>query len=133
MKITREKVNELNILVAEERLKGELASELLRTAQDRYGEEKVSRTRDGETEEVRQKYLWEEVFLQAKDGTAVDVLKALHPQVFEAYEAQNKAGDALHKFVHTELGFDYRQMRISSYIELCEAIFDMKMAERDAA
>lgn len=121
----------LDELTQKEEQLNNIASELLRTAQDRHGSEKVERTLRDETEMVSQKLLWEEVFLNAKDGTAVDILKKLHPAVFKAYEDQGKAADELQRFIVENMGFDFRRMKISDYIKLCEAVFDMKQRERN--
>jgi hypothetical protein len=128
--INREKIQKLHELTSENTKQLEIASEQLRIAQDRYGEEEVSLERDGKKQNLREKILWDEVFyFQGADCQARRILKQRHPEVFETYEKQNNAAAELHKFCLVELGFDFTKMTVSDYVALTEQMFKMLMDE----
>jgi hypothetical protein len=133
MLINRQKIQKLHALTREVAKSQDVVSETVRTAQDRYNhvEEKVER--DGKVQKIKRKLLWDEVFYLGANCQAAKILKGYHPEVFEALEAQNKAADELKKFTIAELDMDYSQMRLSDYVKLTEALFDLMWEERKEA
>lgn len=113
------------------------ASELLRTAQDRYNhvEHEVEREdpKSGERRKVTvsRKVLWDEVFYLGTGSDAATILKAEHPEVFDAYKVQETAAGDLQRFVVAEMGMDMKKMRVSDYVKLTEAIVDLRLDERE--
>jgi hypothetical protein len=134
MKITRPKILKLKELTENVQTTLELASELLKTAQDRHGHVKHKVERGGVKSEVPEKALWEEVFqLHPKAAVeATGILNKAHPEVFEAFKKQNEAAQELKAFSVRELGVDHTQMTISAYIEITEGMIALMMDEMRA-
>lgn len=130
MKITREKIVQLDALTKVTAEKEEYASELLRTAQDRFNHELVKLEREGKEVELTRKVLWDEVFLLGVGCQAGAILKGLHPEVFEAFAEQERAATELIKYVKTELDIEMKKLTLSDYLNLTVATFDMLQEER---
>lgn len=128
--ITREKIAELRKLTEETTRISEVISENIRTAQDRYNNVEESVERDGVMVKITRKALWEEVFYMGLGCQAAGILRKHHPEVFEAYEQQEKAGTALKAFTVNELGVDFTRLRLSDYLMLTEGMFDLLWSER---
>lgn len=128
--ITRDKINTLRELTAKVAECMETASELLRTAQDRHGARVHKITRDGKEIELKEKVLWDEVFYIGRKSQAGQFLEQLHPEVFQAYSAQDQAAAELKKFGVVELGFDPTRLTLSDYLEITEQLFEVMLAER---
>lgn len=107
----------------------ELASELLRTAQDRFGTKKHKLIREGKEIELTEKILWEEVFYIGPASQAGQILKKDHPEVFDAYAKQEEFAEELRKFCILEFGVDYTALTLSDYLRLTERLIDMAMVE----
>lgn len=131
MKITRQTIKELHKLTDAVVKAEEYASELLRIAQDRFNNVKEKLQREGKEITVTRKVLWDEVFYLGGDCEAAIILKKYHPEVFKAYEVQEKAAKALQVFVSKEMEVDMKKMRISDYVKLTEGIVSMMLDERD--
>ena len=129
--INRQKIQKLHELTRVVDKAKAVASEQLRTAQDRYNHVEEEVKRDGKTQKIKRKLLWDEVFYLGVGCQAADILKQHHPGVFESFMAQEKAADDLRKFTMTELDLDYQHMTLSSYVRLTEALFNMLMDERE--
>ena len=129
--ITRPKILKLKELTEEVQTTLELASELLKTAQDRAGHKKHKVTRGGKTHEVPESALWEEVFQLNLAGAkeATTILNKEHPEVFEAFKKQNEAADELKAFSMRELGVDHTRMTLSAYIQITEGMISLMMRE----
>lgn len=130
--ITRESIKALRDTSDDLRAQKELASELLRTAQDRFGHQEVEIERDGKTIALTEKVLWEEVFLMGTSCQAGTILKKAHPEVFEAFEDQDRKAGKLKEISVKELGVDYTQMTLSDYVALMEGMFALLLSERDS-
>lgn len=107
-----------------------LASELLRVAQDRYGERTHKLIRSGREIELTEKVMWDEVFYTG--NTECDSgkrLKSLHPDVFAAYEKEKKYAEQLKHYALTELGVDTNKMTLSEYLRVTEELIDLKLRE----
>lgn len=129
MKINRDTITELHRLTglvvdAEFR-----ASELLRTAQDRFNHVKETVEREGKKVEVTRKVLWDEVFYLGSNSEAGQILGEHHPEVFAAYKVQEDAAGELQKYVSAEMDVDMKKMRISDYVKLTEGIVDLRLEE----
>jgi len=132
MKITRDTITELHRLTGNTITAEATASEILRTAQDRFNHVEETFVREGKTITVKRKVLWDEVFLLGAGGNqAAEILSNLHPEVFAAYKLQEGAAGDLQKFVSLEMGIDMKAMRISDYMKLTEGMIDLKLDERD--
>jgi hypothetical protein len=129
---TRESLDKLHELTAAVNSAKEQASELLRTAQDRYNTKVHKLTRDGKEVELTEKVLWDEVFYLGPACESGTVLKREHPEVFEAYKRQDDTANELKRFCIVELGIDYTQLTLSDYLRATEGMFDLLMAERIA-
>lgn len=128
--ITRFKIAKLIELTENVAKKLDIASEVLRTVQDRNKEATHKITRDGAERTIPESALWEEIYQLGP--AAVDahrILGAKHPEVFEAYKAQADAADELKAFCIKELGMDYTKMTISNYIALTEGMFHLMFEE----
>lgn len=131
---TREKIQKLHQLSDAFIAQKELASETLRTAQDRFKHRTVKLEREGQEIELTEKVLWDEVFLMGLGNhQAANELKKLHPEVFEAFATQDKLAEELKVYGVTELGVDYTKMSISDYLRLTEGMFEIMMHERGEA
>lgn len=122
---TSEKIEKLHQLTEAVGQAKWVASEQLRTAQDRTGERvhKLKR-KDGTTSKITEKTMWDEVFYLGVACESGQFLQKKHPEVFEAYTNQDKAADELKRFCIADLGVDYTAMTISDYIKLTEQMFE---------
>ena len=123
--LNREKIAKIHELSAKLGQVTDLASELLRTAQDRFNLTEETIERDGKQITVTRKTLWEEVFYLGHNCQAADVLKKYHQDVFDAYIEQGKVADELREFCVTELSVDYTKMKLSDYLKLTEEMIDL--------
>jgi len=130
MVITTELIDQLVTKHQELAQQKNLASELLRTAQDRFGHREVEIEREGKKVTVTEKVLWDEVFylysIQGDNAEAVKILKGLHPEVFEAFGKQEQLAMDVKKFVLLELSIDVNAMSIADYIRLTLALIEYK-------
>lgn len=127
---TRDTLKQLHELTDKVNHAKEVASEQLRTAQDRFKDRKHKFERDGKNIEVTEKVLWDEVFYLGPGSQAGRILVKEHPQVFEAYAQQETAAEALKKFCIVELGVDYTALSLSDYLKLTETLVELMLAER---
>lgn len=127
---TRENLARLHELTDKVNAAKDEASELLRTAQDRFGHVKHKLTRQGKEVEIKEKTLWDEVFYLGVQSDAGKVLERAHPEVFEAYKRQNETADELKKFCIVEFGLDYTQMTLSGYMKMTESLLTLMLDER---
>ncbi len=127
---TRENLDKLKSLTKAVNDAKDYASELLRTAQDRFKQNTHKLMREGKEITLTEKVLWDEVFYLGVASQAGEILTKVHPEVFDAYKKQDEAAAELKKFTITELGVDYTQMSLSDYLTLTESIFDLLMGER---
>lgn len=128
---TRDKLTKLHEISDAFGQQKELASELLRTAQDRYKHREVEVERDGKKVTLTEKVLWDEVFLMGPACQAGKILKKEHPEVFEAFQKQDVLGAELKQFCVTEFGVDFTAMTISDYLRMTEGMFDLMMKEKN--
>jgi len=130
--ISRNEIEKLKSLLKEIQEQKVITSELLRTAQDRFNHVSHKLTRDGKEIELTEKVLWQEVFLLGSGCQAAGILRQAHPEVFEAYDKQEKLAVELKKFTISELGMDYSAMTLADYVNLTEGIFALLMEEYKA-
>lgn len=128
--ITGEKLTKLNELTDDIIKKENLASELLRTAQDRFNHVEEELERDGKKIKLTRNTLWQEVFYMGNACQAAEILKKYHQDVFDAYRAQEIAADELKKFCIVELGIDFTKMRIRDYMMLTQGMFEYLYAQK---
>lgn len=128
--ITREKLNKLHELTKNVSDAKELASENLKTVQDRFNHRKHKLNREGKEVELTEKTLWDEVFYIGPASQAGEILKSIHPQVFEMYAEQDKAATELKKFAITELGMNFESLTLSDYLKATESLFELMLEER---
>lgn len=126
---TRETIIELRALTQKVADAKEHASELLRIAQDRHNDKVHTLVREGKEIQLKEKTLWDEVFYLGTGSQAGKILAKEHPEVFEAYKAQDVAADELKKFCILELGVDYTHMTLSDYLHLTETMFAFMLKE----
>jgi hypothetical protein len=128
--ITREKLSTIFELSEKLDKATEHASELLRTAQDRFNEAEETFEREGQQVTVKRSVLWQEVFYLGHNCEAAEILKKNHQDVFDAYLEQGKIADQLRDFCVTELSVDYTKMKLSDYLKLVEEMIDLKASEQ---
>lgn len=143
--IIRDTLKQLKALTEIVHQKEEIASELLRIAQDRYNDRVHKLTRQvpvgldeqGKAKvelrevELTEKVLWGEVWYRAEDSTKL--MREVHPEVFAAFDAQNQAADDLKRYALIELGIDPTKMTLSAYLEATEKLVEIMLAERGIA
>lgn len=128
---TRETLDQLHKLTAELKETKEIASELLRTAQDRFKTRTHKITRNGKEIELTEKVLWDEVFYLGVACEAAQILKPIHPEVFEAFAKQDEKAKEIKKFSVTELGLDYEALTLSDYLRMTEGLFKLLLSEKE--
>ena len=105
-----------------------LASELLRTAKDRFGETQVSIKRDDKTVQAKQKDLWEEVYRLGLKCQAGEVLREKHPQVIEAYEEVQKITKEINTIARMDLDLQsHNRLSLKDILNLAEGIAEWKI------
>jgi hypothetical protein len=128
--ITREKLQELHQLTHKVQEAKEMASENLKTAQDRFNHVKHKLVREGKEIELTEKILWDEVFYIGRASQAGEILKKQHPEVFRMYEEQEKTAIQLKKFAITELGVNFEALTLSDYLKMTESLFELMLEEK---
>lgn len=126
---TKENIAELHNKTKAIKDAKDLASELLRTAQDRFGNRTHELEREGKIIKLTEKVMWEEVFYIGPASQSGQILRKYHPKVFEAYEDQDAKAEELKRFTIVTFDVDYTQMTISDYIHLTEGIFEYKLKQ----
>lgn len=129
MTVDQEKINKVHQLYSELDQLKEVASELLRTAQDRFQDNEVEIERGGNLIKVREKDLWEEIFQLGRKCQAGEVLNAQHPEVFEAYDKEAEKALELKQYLIAEFGIDYQKIKVSDIFKLVEAVVDYKLSQ----
>jgi hypothetical protein len=109
----------------------EQASELLRTAQDRFNHVEHDVVRSGKKVKITEKALWEEVWYLGNGCEAAKILGEKHPEVFDAFKKQNAKAADLKKFSMAELGVNFEQLTISDYLRLTEELFGLLISEKE--
>lgn len=128
--ITRNKIARLKELNEENTKAVEFASELLKTAQDRFDEKVHKFKRNGQKVQVPESALWSEIWQLAEQATdAHEILGKAHPEVFEAFNKQKDVAKELKAFTVLELGIDHTKMTISDYIQVVEGTVFMMVKE----
>ena len=132
--LTRTTLNALHELTANHARIKDKRSEILRTAQDRYGHRvhKVPRP-GGEQVEISEKVMWDEVFYLGVACESGKALQKIHPDVFKGYADEQKAADELKKFTVLELGLDFTALTLSDYLKMTEALFHLMLEENRVA
>lgn len=129
--MTREILDELHRLSDGVNKEADIASELLRTAQDRGNHIKHKLTREGKEVEIAEKNLWDEVWYLGPKCQAGEILEKKYPEVFKAYRKQNSAADELKKFCVVNLGVNFEKLTLSDYLRLSEELFKLLIDERE--
>lgn len=111
----------------------DVASEMLRTAQDRFGGTAETFEREGKEITVERNVLWQEVFYLGHNCQAAEILKKYHQDVFDAYAAQAKLAEDMKVYCVTTLGVDYTKMTLSDYIKVTEDVVKLIMQEANTA
>jgi hypothetical protein len=128
--MTRENIDKIHEITASLNEAKETASELNKTAQDRFGEAEHQFVRDGKEITVKEKHLWDEVYHLGLKCEAARLLAEKHPEVFAAYDKMNSLSAELKQYVASELGIDFTQMTLSDYLKVTEGLFAVMMDER---
>jgi len=128
IELTQEKINTLFEISDRVEEQEELASEILRTVQDQCGHKKHKFERDGQEVELTENILWQEVWHLGKDCQAGKILQKEHPELFEAYEKQNKYAEELQTFAMVNFGMDYKKMTLANYVSLINSLIDFKLS-----
>jgi hypothetical protein len=129
MQITKENLQGLYELYQKLEEAKDRASDLLKTAKDRYGHREVQLEREGKKITVKEDILWQEVFYLGNDSQAGRELSKKHPEVFEAFEKQNAAAKDCDKYVMMNFGMRSEQVTIGNIFALTEAMCRFILAE----
>lgn len=125
--ITKEKINTLYKLYDElEVIKNE-ANEALIHAKS-FGDMEVEVIRkDGRADKVKEKLLWDEIWILGNRSEGYAVLKQKYPAAFGKTEELNKKAKDIDTYSLRELGISTEKIKISDIIKLVEAIVDYKL------
>lgn len=126
MKITKEKLEKLNNLYSEKEKISHILSELVKTAQDRNGDNEVELEREGKKIKITEKIMWQEVYYGGAKSQSGKILKEKYPEAFEAFEKQTKIDGEISKFVLEEFGFMFNQLDLPTLLKLIEAMIEYK-------
>ena len=124
-RITKNKIAKLRKLENEANDLKAKASDLL--AQAKLHKDVEHKVKRGENEVMlSESVLWDEVWRLGKDCQAGKILEAEYPEVFNAYEEQNKKAQEIDDYFAKEFGFNFSQITPSRLIDMVEAIIDYK-------
>jgi hypothetical protein len=127
MQLSRELLDNFHELSQKVKDLDEIASEGMRTVKDRFQHRTHKLIREGKEIELTEKTLWDEVFYLGEDSQAGEILKKLHPQVFENYRLMNIAAENYKKFSIVEMGVDASRMNMSDQMKMVEAMVEFKL------
>lgn len=83
----------------------------------------------GDKEEVKEKWLWEEVRMQGLDCEGGKVLKKKYPDVFKVAKKREKKNNQLREQFTIVFGFDWTMMTPINVFKMIESIVDFKIKE----
>lgn len=133
MEITQDKVVKLYQLYEELDTLTERSSNLIKEAKHNSGNP-ISVTREsGETVEVAESTLWDEIRYLGDKTEGFAVLQAKYPDAFSASDAVNKQLEEIQKYTIAELGIDALQLKLSDIMRVVEGIVEYKLNERKTA
>lgn len=122
MIITYNKIKGLKEIYKDLNLAKEILSENIKVAKDRYGDRIVALERDGKQIELKEKVLWEEVFLMGAECQAGEILKGKYPEVFEASKRENALASQLNSYCFENFGFFFSQITLTDLIDIILAL-----------
>lgn len=127
MKITEEKIAQLNKLYKEVDDINEVVSDAIKNAK-RNKENELTIARDGKPHTITEALLWEEVRILGEEATeAYSVLSEKYPEVFTASKEQRAKAEELALFTETAFGISSTQIRLKDIMALVEAMVDYKI------
>lgn len=133
MEITQEKLAKLYQLYDELDAAKEASSDAIKEAQEGKADKKATITRkNGETVEVTEKELWDEIFYLKDRSEGWEYLKSKYPKAFETSDAVTDKLDEIRKFTHGEFGLDPNQIKLSDIFRIVEAVLEYKMHGKEA-
>lgn len=87
--------------------------------------------RSGKTIKLKEKTLWDEVFLMGTDCDAGKLLATKYPELFESFAKQEALAEEIKKYSVLELGFDCTKMTIANYLQITEDLVNLLLDERN--
>jgi|GEM_PF-6272207 len=126
MQITKEQIEQLRELTNKnteitQKVNSQMA-EIKRTGKDNL--HKV--VRGGQEQEVKEFFLWEEVYNIGINSEAGKVLEEKYKDFFADVREQEEVVNDINEFTNANLGFDFRQMNLINLIDLILSIKDIK-------
>lgn len=132
MAITKKQLDELYKKYDELDEQRQKASEMLRTAQDRFGETEIEIEREGRKISVPQKFLWKEVMENGKKCQAAEALKEKHPGVFESYDKEEQLAKEVNNLIFQNFGIaSHQQVSLRDILGLIDTMMDYKLKEHN--
>jgi hypothetical protein len=118
MQITKETIEQLRKLTEENQvLTLEISDELGAIKRDNKDQlHKV--TRNGQEQEVKELYLWEEVFHQGIESEAGQILGAKYPELWVKVKKQEEIVKGIEDISVNNLGFNFKEMNLVNLIDL---------------
>lgn len=118
MQITKETIEQLRKLTEENKvLTLEISDELGAIKRDNKDHlHKV--TRNGQEQEVKELYLWEEVFHQGVESEAGQILGAKYPELWVKVKKQEEIVKGIEDISVNNLGFNFKEMNLVNLIDL---------------
>ena len=126
IRVTTGILRKLSKLSLEQAEIGDYASELLKTRKDQNGENKHPVVREGKKVMCEEKHLWTEVMHFGVNCEAGEILSKIYPEVFEAYEKQNKKANEIQEFILKNFMVDFKQMTFTDHLKLITGMFDYR-------
>ncbi|MCX6785935.1 MAG: hypothetical protein NTZ18_03745 [Candidatus Komeilibacteria bacterium] len=129
MQISEEKITDIVRMTKELEDLEYLASEGLRTVQDQHGQDEVELEREGRPIKLKEKILWDEVFVLGEDSDAGKTLKRKYKDVFDAFRKQGEKANELQAYIMRNFGIDYKKMKFSDYIKLIRGLIQFELKQ----
>lgn len=127
--ITLEKIQKLETLYNEiDALDREVSESLILAKKNKKNEITISR--DGKPLVISEGRLWDEVRVLGEDCDAAQILAPMYPGVFSKAEEQRKKASELDVFCQTELGVDYKRLRLIDFMHIVSAMIDYKLKDK---
>lgn len=86
-------------------------------------------TRNGQEQEVAERFLWDEIFNLGLDCEAGKLMEAKYPELWENVKKQEELTKKLTNLSIEKFGFDFRQMTLLNLIILIERITEGEKEE----
>lgn len=118
MQITKEIIQELRDLTTKLNEVQDYINIELPNIKDTHKEDIHKITREGKEQDVKEMFLWEEIFHLGLECEAGQIMANKYPELWTKVKEQEKLVKELEELTLSKIGFNFRQMSLLNLIDL---------------